>query len=186
MHICRPPLHQFTLWVNAMRWHTGPWHCPRLSYFLVPKGTVAIHWDIKYTFQIKIYQFAFYSSARTFLSWLTEEWLVPILLWSVSLGGGDRGGYRPPSGGAAAAKSLQSYPTLCDPIDSSPWGSLVPGHSQKGWFSRRWAVGAGVVMLCYIDSAPVLCGCLCVPLGTATLSWVELYCNGLLTFLFCP
>ena len=28
---------------------------------------------------------------------------------------------------AAAAKSLQSYPTLCDPIDSSPPGSAVPG-----------------------------------------------------------
>ena len=28
---------------------------------------------------------------------------------------------------AAAAKSLQSYLTLCDPIDSSPPGSLIPG-----------------------------------------------------------
>ena len=27
----------------------------------------------------------------------------------------------------AAAKSLQSCPTLCDPIDSSPLGSPVPG-----------------------------------------------------------
>ena len=32
--------------------------------------------------------------------------------------------------GAAAAKSLQSWPTLCDPIDSSPPGSLVPGILQ--------------------------------------------------------
>ena len=31
---------------------------------------------------------------------------------------------------AAAAKSLQSYPTLCDPIDSSPSGSAVPGILQ--------------------------------------------------------
>ena len=31
---------------------------------------------------------------------------------------------------AAAAKSLQSYPTLCDPIDGSPLGSLVPGILQ--------------------------------------------------------
>ena len=29
--------------------------------------------------------------------------------------------------GAAAAKSLQSCPTLCDPTDSSPPGSPVPG-----------------------------------------------------------
>ena len=28
---------------------------------------------------------------------------------------------------AAAAKSLQSCPTLCNPIDSSPPGSSVPG-----------------------------------------------------------
>ena len=28
---------------------------------------------------------------------------------------------------AAAAKSLQSRPTLCDPIDGSPPGSPVPG-----------------------------------------------------------
>ena len=31
---------------------------------------------------------------------------------------------------AAAAKSLQSYSTLCDPIDSSPPGSPVPGILQ--------------------------------------------------------
>jgi len=37
---------------------------------------------------------------------------------------------------AAAAKSLQSCPTLCDPIDGSPPGSPVPGillplHNHK-------------------------------------------------------
>ena len=31
---------------------------------------------------------------------------------------------------AAAAKSLQSCPTLSDPIDGSPPGSLVPGSLQ--------------------------------------------------------
>ena len=31
---------------------------------------------------------------------------------------------------AAAAKSLQSWPTLCDPIDGSPPGSSVPGILQ--------------------------------------------------------
>ena len=34
------------------------------------------------------------------------------------------------SGGAAAAKSLQSCPALCDPIDGSPPGSPVPGILQ--------------------------------------------------------
>ena len=31
---------------------------------------------------------------------------------------------------AAAAKSLQSCPTLCDPIDGGPPGSPVPGILQ--------------------------------------------------------
>ena len=46
---------------------------------------------------------------------------------------------------AAAAKSLQSYPTLCDPIDGSSPGSPVPGILQARtleWvaisFSSAW------------------------------------------------
>ena len=46
---------------------------------------------------------------------------------------------------AAAAKSLQSCPTLCDPIDSSPPGSPIPGILQARtleWvavsFSNAW------------------------------------------------
>ena len=34
------------------------------------------------------------------------------------------------SAAAAAAKPLQSYLTLCDPIDGSPPGSPVPGNLQ--------------------------------------------------------
>ena len=33
---------------------------------------------------------------------------------------------------AAAAKSLQSCPTLCNPIDGNPPGSPVPGILQAG------------------------------------------------------
>ena len=46
---------------------------------------------------------------------------------------------------AAAAKSLQLYPTLCDPTDGSPPGSPVPGILQARtleWvavsFSNAW------------------------------------------------
>ena len=46
---------------------------------------------------------------------------------------------------AATAKSLQWYPTLCDPIDSSPSGSSIPGILQARtleWvaisFSNAW------------------------------------------------
>ena len=33
---------------------------------------------------------------------------------------------------AAATKSLQSYPTLCDPVDCSPPGYPIPGILQAG------------------------------------------------------
>ena len=46
---------------------------------------------------------------------------------------------------SAAAKSFQSSPTLCDPIDSSPPGSTVPGILQARtlewvaiFFSNAW------------------------------------------------
>ena len=35
-----------------------------------------------------------------------------------------------PEAAAGAAKSLQSCPTLCDPIDGSPPGSPIPGILQ--------------------------------------------------------
>ena len=57
-----------------------------------------------------------------------------------------------PSKHNAAAKSLQSYPTLCDPIDSSPPGSPVPGILQARtleWvvisFSSAWKWSCSVV-----------------------------------------
>ena len=37
----------------------------------------------------------------------------------------------------AAAKSLQSCPTLCDPVDGSPPGSPVPGILQAR--TLEWA-----------------------------------------------
>ena len=51
------------------------------------------------------------------------------------------------SAAAAAAKSLQSCPTLCDPTDGSPSGSPVPGilqsllqhHSSKALILQRSA-----------------------------------------------
>ena len=53
--------------------------------------------------------------------------------------------YAAAASAAAAAKSLQSCPTLCDPIDGSPPGSAVPGTLQARtleWvaisFSNAW------------------------------------------------
>ena len=55
-------------------------------------------------------------------------------------------------GAAAAAKSLQSCPTLCDPIDGSPLGSPVSGILQARtleWvaisFSNAWKWNRSVV-----------------------------------------
>ena len=57
----------------------------------------------------------------------------------------DLGTKIPQAHAAAAAKSLQSCPTLCDPIDSSPPGSPIPGFLQARtleWvaisFSSAW------------------------------------------------
>ena len=47
-----------------------------------------------------------------------------------SLSNAEHVGSRPGWGAAAAAKLLQSCPTLCDPIDGSPPGSPVPGILQ--------------------------------------------------------
>ena len=58
---------------------------------------------------------------------------------------------------AAAAKSLQSCPTLCDPIDGSPPGSPVPGTLQARtleWvaisFSNAWKWKVKVKLLSHV------------------------------------
>ena len=66
----------------------------------------------------------------------TQGWMNP-WMWKL--------GYRADVYAAAAAKSLQSCPTLCDPTDGSPPGSPVPGVLQARtleWvaisFSNAW------------------------------------------------
>ena len=68
-------------------------------------------------------------------SWFTYCWSLTWRILSITL----------LACAAAAAKSLQSCPTLCDPIDSSPPGSAVPGILQARileWvaisFSNAW------------------------------------------------
>jgi len=68
----------------------------------------------------------FYTALPTLITtWLLSPWNVPA---------------------AAAAKLLQSCPTLCDPIDGSPPGSAIPGILQARtleWvaisFSNAWS-----------------------------------------------
>ena len=54
---------------------------------------------------------------------------------------------------AAAAKSLQSCPTLYDPIDSSPPGSPVPGIFQARVL--EW----GAIAFSDVSSTPLLLAC---------------------------
>ena len=51
---------------------------------------------------------------------------------------------------AAAAKSLQSCPTLCDPIDGSPPGSPVPGilHWREVGHWKNTGVGCHFLLQC--------------------------------------
>ena len=59
---------------------------------------------------------------------------------------------------AAAAKSLQSCPTLCDPIDGSPRGSSVPGILQTRtleWVAISFSNACMHAKL--LQSCPTLC-----------------------------
>ena len=77
----------------------------------------------------------------TFIEFLLSNWSYVVLFMCV----------------AAAAKSLQSCPTLCDPIDGSPPGSPVPEILQArtvAWvaiaFSNSWKWKAKVKSLSHV------------------------------------
>ena len=67
---------------------------------------------------------------------------------------------------ATAAKSLQSCPTLCDPIDSSLTGSLVPGILQARIL--EW-VTISFSNACMHAKSLQLCPTLCDPMDTRLL-----------------
>ena len=51
---------------------------------------------------------------------------------------------------AAAAKSLQSCPTLCDPRDGSPPGSPVPGILQAR--TLEWIAISFSMVVCEVNA----------------------------------
>ena len=55
---------------------------------------------------------------------------------------------------AAAAKSLQSCPTLCDPLDGSPPGSPVPGVEGRGSVSLVGTEASPGQSLCPVFTGP--------------------------------
>ena len=89
------------------------------------------------------------------------------------------------------AKSLQSCPTLCDPIDGSPPGSSVPGILQAGIL--EW-VAISFSNACMHAKSLQLCPTLCDPLDSSppgssvhrilqarTLEWVAISFSTLIT-----
>ena len=67
-----------------------------------------------------------------------------------------------PAATAAAAKSLQSCPTLCDPRDSSPRGSPIPGILQACFECLISCIKRGlvndlilIVLSCSVGQAPL-------------------------------
>ena len=67
-------------------------------------------------------------------------------------------------GVAAAAKLLQSCPTLCDPIDGSPLGSSVPGILQARIL--EW-VAISFSNACMHAKLLKLCPTLCNPMDSS-------------------
>ena len=62
---------------------------------------------------------------------------------------------------AAAAASLQSCPTLCDPVDGSPPGSAIPGILQAR--TLEW-VAISFFNTCMHAKSLQLCPTLCDPM----------------------
>ena len=65
---------------------------------------------------------------------------------------------------AAVAKSLQSCPSLCDPIDGSPPGSSVPGILQARIL--EW-VAISFTNACMHAKSPESCPTLCDPMDSS-------------------
>ena len=82
---------------------------------------------------------------------------------------------------AAAAKSLQSCPTLCDPIDSSPPGSPVPGILQariQQWLKSWYQIPSLDIKFTYHSF-----GKICLLLYFAFCIFVQIYVYVMSTYL---
>ena len=120
--------------------------------FFPSESALHIQWPKYWSFSFSIIPSSEYSGLISFrMDWFDflavqgtlkcllqyHSWKASILQCSASINGA--------AAAAAAAKSLQSYPTLCNPIDGSPPGSSIPGILQARtleWvaisFSSAW------------------------------------------------
>ena len=76
---------------------------------------------------------------------------------------------------AAAAKSLQSCPTLCNPIDGSPPGSSVPGILQARIL--EWVAISFSIYIVYLP------GSIQTHIHTCVYTWVSLQAKNILKHL---
>ena len=90
-----------------------------LLSFLVILHYVSFYMSFHYNYELLMYQ----NSVSSFQNIFATSVPTPTRTWFLLA--------------AAAAKSLQSCPTLCNPIDGSPPGSLVPGILQAR--TLEWA-----------------------------------------------
>ena len=73
-----------------------------------------------------------------------------------------------PAAAAAAAKSLQSCPTLRDPVDGSPPGSPVPGILQARALEWGAIAFSGECSSVQFSSVTQSCLTLCEPMNRST------------------
>ena len=104
--------HIFAVLTNVViKWM---WYISLMSCFLVP---VSIYPEVEWLDHMVVLFLIFEESPYCFPQWMKQFAFLTVYksaLFSTS----------------AAAKSLQSCPTLCDPMDGSPPGSPVPGILQ--------------------------------------------------------
>ena len=107
------------------------WSIFGLSYWPAPSYSISFFFFLQYFYFILFLNFKKLYYFFLFLFYVSRFFLCfRFLLWAVAV---------------AAAKLLQSCPTLCDPIDGSPPGSPIPGILQARtleWvaisFSSAW------------------------------------------------
>ena len=102
------------------------------SLSIAPPGEVpAAYFLSVFLFYLPFFFFFFFENKqRSFIQNLVHQGSQPQLLPFGRDPKADRGVRKVYAAAAAAAKSLQSCPTLCDPRDGSPPGSPFPGILQ--------------------------------------------------------
>ena len=114
------------------------WQLPASPFFLLPTSPVIL------TIKQMCLTFGVFPGIHHYISYILTILFLDRASWIISGRSLSVGSFENVSA-AAAAKSLRSCPTLCDPIDGSPSGCPIPGILQPRtleWvaisFSNAW------------------------------------------------